>query len=190
MQKHKKRGKDTFLSVRQDIDIEKLRRGEYTLEEIVVQDTRYKRVLGTYKNNDVVLQEGQYGLYVSWNKVNKSISLQELDKTREEVTLEDIVSETKNMFDTTTSAQKTAVPERNLGVYQSPSQKVAKKDTEVILRDGKYGLYVRWNKRNVSVSKLNKDIDEIKLSDVTQFLDGKQNYKKFMPKQNQTHPTH
>ena len=169
----KKRGKDTFMSVRQDIDIEKLRRGEYTLEEIVVQDTRYKRVLGTYKNRDVVLQEGQYGLYVSCNKVNKSISLQELNKTREEVTLEDIVSETKNMFDTTTSAQKTAVPERNLGVYQSPSQKITKKDSEVLLRDGKYGLYVRWNKRNVSVSKLNKDIDEITLADVTQFLDGK-----------------
>ena len=174
----KKRGKDTFLSVREVIDIEKLRRGEYTLEDIVVQDTRYKRVLGTYKNTDVVLQEGKYGLYVSWNKVNKSVSLQELNKTREEVTLEDIVSESKNIFDVDTSVPKTTVPERNLGIYKSPSQKVAKKDSEVILRDGKYGLYVRWNKRNVSVSKLNKDIDEIKLADVTQFLDGKQNFKK------------
>lgn len=177
----KKRGKDTFLSVREDIDIEKLRRGEYLLEEIVAQDTRYKRVLGTYKNNNVVLQEGKYGLYVSWTTVNKSVSLQELNKTREEVTLEDIVTETKNIFEVT-SAQKMTVPERNLGIYQSPNQKVAKKDAVVILRDGKYGLYVRWNKRNVSVSKLNKDIDEIKLVDVTQFLDGvpqgKSRYKK------------
>ena len=173
----KKRGKDTFLSVREDIDIEKLRLGEYLLEDIVVQDTRYKRVLGTYKNTEVVLQEGKYGLYVAWNNVNKSVSLQDLDKTREEVTLEDIVSETRNIFETT-SAQKMAVPARKLGVYQSPTQKVAQKDAEVILRDGKYGLYVRWNKRNVSVSKLNKDIDDIKLGDVTPFLDGKQNFRK------------
>ena len=166
--KQKQKQKDTFLSVREDIDIEKLRRGEYTLDDIVVQDTRYKRVLGTYKNTDVILQEGKYGLYVSWNKVNKSVSLQELDKTREEVTLEDVVSETKNIFE----AMKPSVPERNLGIYQSPTQKVAKKDAAVIVRDGKFGLYARWNKRNVSVSKLNKDIDEIKLSDVIQFLDG------------------
>jgi len=167
-----KKQKDTFMSVRQDIDIEKLRRGEYTLEEIVVQDARYKRVLGTYKNKDVVLQEGKYGLYVSWNKINKTVSLQDLNKTREEVILEDVVTESKNVFERAT-ASKPNVPERNLGIYQSKTSKVAKKDASVVVRDGKYGLYVRWNKRNVSVSKLGKDIADIKLFDVIQFLDGK-----------------
>ena len=144
--------------------------GQITIEDgCNVQDNC---IIHIFPGKDVVLQEGKYGLYVSWNKINRSVSLQDLNKTREEVILEDVVTESKNVFERAT-ASKPNVPERNLGIYQSKTSKVAKKDASVIVRDGKYGLYVRWNKRNVSVSKIGKDITDIKLSDVSPFLDGK-----------------
>ena len=47
------------------------------------------------------------------------------------------------------------------------------KDNDVILRNGKFGLYVNYNNKNYSVKLLSKNIDEIDLNDIIPVLDGK-----------------
>jgi hypothetical protein len=53
---------------------------------------------------------------------------------------------------------------KNLGEYNNNS---------VVLRNGKYGLYVNYNNKNYSVKLINKDINDIELKDVIPVLEGK-----------------
>jgi len=68
--------KTVFKKVKADIDLDKLRRGEYTLEEIV--ETRASassgRNLGKKNGTDVILKKGRYGLYVEWGSSKINIS--------------------------------------------------------------------------------------------------------------------
>ena len=159
--------KDSFLSVRKDIDMIKLKNGDYTLDELLIKDDKYSRVLGKHKNKNVTLQEGRYGLYVSWNSINKSVDLDDLKKQADDICLEDFISTSNNIFQSNHQVSSETSP-RNLGIYNN--EKISKKNSEVILRDGKYGAYVRWNGKNYSVSKLHKPLLEIKLQDVIPYL--------------------
>ena len=67
----KKDGQTTYKSVRRDIDISRLKRGEYDLEQIV--EANQNKILGKHQGNDVILKKGRYGLYVTWNSKNYSI---------------------------------------------------------------------------------------------------------------------
>jgi DNA topoisomerase-1 len=63
--KYEKDGVTVFKSAKKDLDIEKLKNGEYTLEEIIApQPTFTGKRLGSYKNKDVLLKKGKYGLYI------------------------------------------------------------------------------------------------------------------------------
>ena len=76
-----------FKSVKKNIDIEKLKRGEYKLKDIV-QSAYKKNVLGKYKNEEVVLKNGKYGLYVTVDGKNISVKT---DKSEDEIVLEDVI---------------------------------------------------------------------------------------------------
>jgi DNA topoisomerase-1 len=63
-----------FNKVIKDVDIHKLENGDYKLEDIL--DTNHKRSkynLGKYKDHDVILQKGKFGLYISWDKNSKTL---------------------------------------------------------------------------------------------------------------------
>ena len=63
----------TFKPVKNDIDIHKLERGEYKIEEIVdISKLNYH--LGKYKDEDLILKKGKYGLYAMWGDNKKSLS--------------------------------------------------------------------------------------------------------------------
>ena len=85
-------GKDVviFNKVIKDIDIHKLENGEYQLEDII--DINHKRSeynLGKYKEHDVILKKGKFGLYISWDKNSKT--LKELgNQPIESITFKDI----------------------------------------------------------------------------------------------------
>tara|TARA_B100000902_G_C27317437_1_gene922225 strand:- start:1574 stop:3904 length:2331 start_codon:yes stop_codon:yes gene_type:complete len=68
--------KTTFKKVKTDIDLDKLRRGEYTLAEIVETKASASsgRNLGKKNGNDVILKKGRYGLYVEWGTSKINIS--------------------------------------------------------------------------------------------------------------------
>lgn len=55
--------------------------------------------------------------------------------------------------------------ERKLGVY---------KDHDIILKRGKYGCYIDYNGKNISLRNLEKEFEEIILSDIIDLLDNKE----------------
>jgi len=73
----------SFKPVKKNIDISKLERGEYKIEDIV--ETKYNnnttRTLGKYKGEDLILKKGKFGLYATWTieetgiAHNKSLSM-------------------------------------------------------------------------------------------------------------------
>ena len=87
-------GKTSFKRAIKDIDIQFLKEGKYQLADIVAENINNNRILGTYKQEELVLKKGKYGLYVVWGKNNKSLS--GLNKSEDEITLEDVIEYIEN----------------------------------------------------------------------------------------------
>jgi DNA topoisomerase-1 len=84
-------GKDevTFKSIKKEIDVHKIEKGEYTLEEMIETNAKTFYNLGSYQGNDVILKKGKFGLYISWGENSKTIK--ELgNRPIENITFEDI----------------------------------------------------------------------------------------------------
>jgi DNA topoisomerase-1 len=67
----------SFKSIKKDVDIHQLAKenGEYTLDDIIDssknEPTQY--LLGTHDNEDVILKNGKFGLYITWGTNSKSL---------------------------------------------------------------------------------------------------------------------
>ena len=81
-------GKVTFLNVKKNVDLEKLRNNEYTLEDIV-EKREPKKSLGKYQNEDLFVKTGKFGLYAEWGKNKKSLSKM---NNKNDVTLLDVIN--------------------------------------------------------------------------------------------------
>ena len=83
-----------FISVKSEIDIEKLKRNEYILDDLIKEkderaDTHHIS-LGVYKDKEVHLGSGRYGMYAKWS--NKNISLKTFgNRPIENIKLEEII---------------------------------------------------------------------------------------------------
>ena len=115
--------KVAFKSVKKDLDIEKLRNGEYKLEDILETNTYTKNVIGEYKGEEIIIKKGKYGLYTSYK--GKNISLKSIDKDECEITLDDI----KPLLE--------KGPEKNKSIIREV-------DKELSIRRGKFGPYVYY----------------------------------------------
>ena len=127
-----KNNKTTFKSVRQDIDLDKLRNGEYTLDEIVEKASGEK--LGIYKDKDVFLKSGKFGTYIEWGSVKKSINVETTSEFNIDFAIE--ILEKNNIV-------------RVINEHAS-------------IRNGKYGDYIFYKKPNwkkPQFIKLNNNID-------------------------------
>ena len=108
------------------IDLEKLKKGEYTLKQLMYSDNsetpiNQNRNLGEYKGNDVVLKNGKYGMYVTID--GKNTSLKYINKDMDEITLDDVVE--------------------YINKKSSASSNIIKKlNDDISIRKGKYGPYV------------------------------------------------
>jgi DNA topoisomerase-1 len=92
----------SFKPIRSDIHIEidRLKRGDYSIEEIIdsnkdtnngnkTDDSISSIILGKHEGEDVVLKKGKFGLYVSWGKNKKT--LKELgNRPLENITLDEV----------------------------------------------------------------------------------------------------
>ena len=140
-----------FKSVKKNIDIEKLKRGEYKLKDIV-QAAYKKNVLGRYKNEEVVLKNGKYGLYVTVGGKNISVKT---NKTEDDITLEDVI------------------PFLQSG--KSSNSSILKQLNESIsIRKGKYGPYVFYKtdkmKKPRFINMKGKTIEDVTVSWVMEQL--------------------
>ena len=115
-----KNGETSFRSVKKDLDIKKLKAGEYKLEDILENKPQAGTCLGTYQDLDLMLKRGKFGLYLSWGENTKS--LQSIAEKESDVTYD--------------SALK---------ILEAPSgdSNIIRKLNKVLsLRNGKYGQYI------------------------------------------------
>jgi DNA topoisomerase-1 len=81
----------TFKAVKCDVDVDKLKKGAYNIEEVIDTEKKTKSsyILGQHNGNDVILKKGKFGLYISWD--NNSKTLKELgNRPIENITFEDV----------------------------------------------------------------------------------------------------
>jgi len=122
LDKKKKKPEYEYLSTRKNIDLEKLKKGEYTLEELLEIPKEY---LGEYLAKSVHLKNGPYGPYILWGEETVKTPLK---KDLWEITLEDIVA----ILETKTETK--SLPPNVLRVLTD----------KMTIRKGRYGPYVYY----------------------------------------------
>ena len=112
----------TFKSAKKDLDLDKLKRGRYSLTDILEKTTIiFNKILGKHKDKDVVLKKGKYGLYLNWD--GKNISVKAVNKTEETMKLKDVVDLLEGKKSTNANM-----------LYQF--------DNTLSIRNGNYGPYI------------------------------------------------
>ena len=137
--KYEKDGEVEFKNVKKDIDVNKLKNGEYELKDLLVNNNNksLNNVLGRYKDNDVILKKGRYGLYVNYN--SKNYSIKGVNKGEDEITLEDVISYLDGSK--TSSSNKNIL--KTINEYAS-------------VRNGKWGPYVFYKTSSMNKPKFIK----------------------------------
>jgi DNA topoisomerase-1 len=123
------KGKDdiSFLSVRDDIDLKKLERGEYKLEDVFAAPKTNQIILGTYKELPLILKKGKFGLYVTWGENSKSLSSFG-NRPIENVKLDDVLDILKKSEETSPDGNTSGI--------------IRIINNDISIRNGKYGPYV------------------------------------------------
>ena len=80
-------GSTIFKKIKPNIELEKIKNNEYTLEEIIEENI--DKNLGSHKDINVILKKGQYGCYIEYD--NRKISLKSIDKDFENITMVDVI---------------------------------------------------------------------------------------------------
>jgi len=122
----------TFKAVKKDIDLDKLRKGEYLIADIV-EDANLNIKLGSYRDEDLFLKKGKFGLYVVWGENTKSINEIEIDEL--DIKLENVIS-----------------------IIENPSNPnlVREINQELSIRKGKYGDYIFYKTKKMKKPKFLK----------------------------------
>lgn len=131
----------TFKKVNPDLDIVKLKRGEYTLDEILSDETEKAQTkeLGKYIDKIVYLKNGKFGYYIEWKDIKKSVE----NEVAERMTLNDAIE----LLSKNESTNLTIV--RKIDDYTS-------------IRTGKYGDYIFHKKKTMKTPKFYKLDDFVK----------------------------
>lgn len=65
-----------FKPIKKDVDISKLEKGEYDLNQVIdtkKTEAKSSYILGHYEGKDVILKKGKFGLYISWGTNSKTL---------------------------------------------------------------------------------------------------------------------
>jgi DNA topoisomerase-1 len=125
--KYTNKNKITFKAVRKDIDLNKLRKGEYTLAEVLETEGAGPMPLGTYQEKPVYIKVGKFGKYLEWNGLSKSLN--HLKMNPSDITMDDVAD---LLFDTENDLEQTRV----LGPDAS-------------IKKGKYGHYIYYKNKKM-----------------------------------------
>ena len=132
----------TFKAVRKDIDLTKLRNGEYTIDDLVESsEEREKQLqmssLGNYKDLPVYVKTGKFGKYLEWNTMKTS--LKHIKTKLESITLDDIA---EDLYDLETKQDEPSI------------LRVINDDASI--RKGKYGDYIYYKNGKMKKPKFLK----------------------------------
>lgn len=118
--------KVTFKSVKKDIDLEKLKDGEYELEDLLDTSSLKDKKIGTYQGKQLYLKKGKYGLYVEWGSNKKS--LREFgNRPIENIDYIDVIK---------------ILEKDNLLNLDKPVGLIRELNASLSIRNGKYGDYI------------------------------------------------
>lgn len=119
------------------LDIEKLKRGEYSLDDLMEIKND---CLGKYEGSTVYLKTGKYGPYVECGEIRKSLKsfLEVTGQTLHTITFDQIQDFFQNpmKYEVTTATKQTSGIIRHL-------------NDEMSIRKGKYGAYVFYKRPNM-----------------------------------------
>jgi DNA topoisomerase-1 len=117
-----------FYSVKKEItiDLGKLQRGEYKLEDLKEE---ISVDVGEHNGYPIIIKTGPYGNYMEWN--TKKISLRSLEKPIGEIQKEDIIS----FLQISSSTEEPNEHNKNILRIITP---------ELSIRKGKYGAYIYY----------------------------------------------
>lgn len=129
--------KITFLPVKKDIDIDRLKKNQYKLEEVIESSssTSGGQSIGKYKGEDVFVKKGKFGNYITWGENKKTLN--GLKKDPSELTMEDLVP----LIENTTSLNTAMVRIVN---------------SDISIRNGKFGHYIFYKTSSMSKPKFIK----------------------------------
>ena len=109
-----------YITARKDVDLEKLKANEYTLDELIETT---ERNIGKLENQDVYVKTGRYGLYVEYG--DKRISIKSPDLTFDNIKIDDV----EKLLET--PKEKSVLRELN---------------SHMDIRRGQYGAYVYYKR--------------------------------------------
>jgi DNA topoisomerase I len=132
-----------FIPVKTDIDMAKLERGEYEISDLIDHAANGGgRLLGKHHGKDIHLKRGKYGLFVTWNGKNRSMSA--INKSDDEITLEDVV---EVLVKGASNLDKNGVVS-NYGEKKQGIVRILTDDMSI--RMGKYGHYIFYKSEKMS----------------------------------------
>lgn len=109
-----------FYNVKSEINIDKLKKNLYKLEDLIETSNK---LLGLYKNKEVYLKKGKYGYYIEHDEIKKSLNYVKINVPHKNISLDDaiqILDESSN----------------------STNKLVRKINEDLSIRTGKYGDYI------------------------------------------------
>jgi DNA topoisomerase-1 len=139
-----------YKSVKKDIDVAKLKRGEYELSDIIDEKGSIDMggiKLGIYDSNEIILKRGKYGLYFVWGEQKKSLSgLFPKNKNPSTIAYHEIVK----IIETSKTQIQSQVENMNGGCDDDEGGgsklqvkgMVRKITDDISIRNGKYGDYI------------------------------------------------
>jgi DNA topoisomerase-1 len=166
-----------YKSVKQNIDLAKLKRGEYELAEVVDEKGNIDMggiKLGIYDSNEIILKRGKYGLYIVWGEQKKSLSgLFPKNKNPSSITYNEIIKIIEN------GAQVENINSGGGGEGVGGSTilikgMVRKITDDISIRNGKYGDYIFYKTsemKNPTFLKLKGFTDDYKTCSISNILE-------------------
>ena len=173
-----------FKSVKKDVDLARLKRGEYSLDDIVDERGSIDMggiKLGVYNGDDIVLKKGKFGLYFTWGEQKKSLSgIFPKSKNPNSITYNDIIRIIESCAvvggggggDCDNEYGRTETSSSSLGIKGL----VRKINDDISIRNGKYGDYIFYKTsamKNPTFLKLKGFSGDYKtgpLNDITEWI--------------------
>jgi DNA topoisomerase-1 len=142
-----------YKSIKPNIDVAKLKRGEYELEDVVDEKGNIDMggiKLGIYDGNEITLKRGKYGMYFVWGEQKKSLSgIFPKNKNPSSVTYNDVIKiiesvkmqQHENII-VDEGGRECANGESSIGSHIQIKGMVRKLSDDISIRNGKYGDYI------------------------------------------------
>ena len=142
----KEDGSLAFYGVKKTINIEKLKRGEYKLDELIETSEETSKLLGVFNEENVYLKNGKYGYYLECGLLRKSLKTIKINVPFKEIKIDDALTILKDCDSETNGL-------------------VRKISNDLAIRKGKFGDYLFYKTptmKKPQFLKLNEFNDDYK----------------------------